>query len=713
MPFSDSWYRVADLHLGLLPGVEVHKQAYRGETWYVLQEPGSGKFFRLRPDAYRFACSLTPDETVAEAWYRANAEYPEQAPDQEEVVQLLSQLHHANLLFFRSRGDHDAIFKRFQQQRGRERLGQLMALLYLRIPLWNPDRFLNRSRRWLSPIFSTPVLIAWVVAMLFFGKLVVENWEQLWATGQGLLAPGNLPLLYLSIFGLKVFHEMAHAIVCKRYGGEVHSMGLMFIVFTPLPYIDASASWSMRGRWQRAYVGAAGMIVELFLASLAGWLWLYTGPGFLNSLAFNLMVAGSVSAVLFNGNPLLRFDAYYILTDLVELPNLYQKASQQWFYYGDRYLFGTEQAEPPARDQREAIWYTTYGLLSVAYRLFIMFAIGFLVADVWLGFGVMMVIMMAFIWVFIPGGRLIKYLAHSPKLMRNRRRALAATLGIAVALVLLIGVLPVRDTVKAPGVVLANETHPIYTRSAAKLVDVHVRDGQWLEQGQPIVTLASDSLAQELRLVSEQLRETEWLYRQALEINELDPAGFLEQVEALRERQATLAERIQALEVRAAGPGLWQGQRLSERLGTYVGLGEALGTLVNTQDYRFVAVIDQAAAAALFGRRIDQGEIRLWSQNADPIAVQSLNLVPFQKRQLPSPALGVGGNGPILTTTDDQGRTLARESFFEMHVQLPQDKGVTFGHGMTGVMRLELDSNPLAAQLYRHLRQSLQRRYGL
>ena len=347
------------------------------------------------------------------------------------------------------------------------------------------------------------------------------------------------------------------------------------------------------------------------------------------------------------------------------------------------------------------------------YRLFIMFAIGFLVADIWLGFGVMMIVMMAFIWVLIPGSSLIKYLAHSPKLMRNRRRAVMVTATIVVAGVLLLGVLPIRDTVKAPGVVLANETHAVYTRSAVRLVDIHVRDGQWLEPGQQIVTLQSESLDQELRLVAEQLRETEWLYRQALEVDELDPAGFLEQVEALRERQQTLAERIRAMDVRAVSAGLWQGERLSERLGTHVGLGEALGTVVNTADYRFTGVISQAAASALFGRSIDRGQIRLWRQNADPIDVERLNLVPFQKRQLPSPALGVAADGPIVTTTDEQGRTLARESFFEIHAQLPTDSDIRFAHGMTGVMRLELDKTPLAAQLYRRLRQTLQRRYGI
>ncbi len=710
---SESWHRIADLHLGLLPSVEVHKQVYRGETWYVLEEPGSGRYFRLRPAAYRFVCELDPDVTVAEVWQRALADYPEEAPGQDEVVQLLSQLHHANLLFFRTPGDHDAIFRRYRKQRGRERLGQLMAILYLRVPLWNPDRFLNRWRGWLTPLFGPAMPVVWGLAMLFFGKVAIEHWDRLWAAGQGLLAPGNLPLLYLSIFVLKIFHEMAHAIVCKRYGGEVHSMGVMFIVFTPLPYIDASASWSMRGRWHRAYVGAAGMIVELVLAALAAWVWAYTGPGFVNSLAFNLMLAGSISALLFNGNPLLRFDAYYILTDLVELPNLYQKAAQQWFYYGDRFLYGTDRAESPARSTREAAWFTGYGLLSVIYRLFIMVTIAFLVADIWLGLGLLMVILMAFIWVLIPAGRLIRYLLQNPRLARNRGRAMAVTVLLTGVLVTGLGIMPVRDAVKAPGVVLSTNTQPLFTRAAARLAAVHVRDGQWLEAGDRLVTLQSEPLEQELRLVGEQLREAEWLYRQALEVDQLDPAGFMQQADALRERQATLQARIAGLDMRAGIAGLWQGQRLSERLGTHIAPGEQLGTLVDTRGYRFTAVIGQAAAAALFGRPLEEAEVRLWSQNAEPIRVTRLRLVPFQKRELPSEALGIAANGPIQTTVDEQGRALARESFFELHAELPDDGVVRLAHGMTGILRLQIDASPLAVQLYRQLRQALQRRYGL
>jgi len=713
MSQQEAWYQIADLKLGLLPSVRVHKQQYRGETWYVLQDLGSDKFFRLKPYAYRFVCELTPDETVAEVWNRALADYPEDAPGQDEVSQLLSQMHHANLLFFRSDADHEAVFERFRKQRTRERMGWLMAMLYLRVPLINPDRFLERHRRWVSAAVSPGWLALWLLSMVLFAKLVVENWDRVWSSGQGLLAPGNLPLLYLSIFVLKIFHEFAHAFVCKRYGGRVHTMGLMFIVFTPLPYIDAGSSWSMRSRWQRAYVGSAGMIIELFLASLAAWVWAYTGSGLVNSMAFNLMLAGSISALVFNGNPLLRFDAYYVLIDLLEMPNLYQKAAKQWFYYGDRFLYGTTRAESPARNARERAWFTLYGLASVAYRLFVMVAITFLVADIWLGLGAAMVVMMCFIWILIPGGRLVRYLVRSPRLVRNRQRAVVVTVASVVGLIAILARYPVPASVKSPGVVLSEGLAPVYVDFPGRLLAVHVRDGEPVARGQLLVEFAGEELEHEATLVDAQIREAEWLYRQSLTAEDLDSEGFLRQLEALQARLATLTQRIQGLHLRAPSAGIWQGQGLEERLGTHNERGALLGQVVDTGHLRFSAVLSQAVTSKLFDRLPESAELRLLSQNVKPLRLTDLSLLPTEQHALPSPSLGLAAGGPIHTRLDARGNEIASESFYELRVPIPEDAPLRLAHGMTGYLKIQLQPSPVLEQVWLALRQTVQRRYGL
>ena len=134
------------------------------------------------------------------------------------------------------------------------------------------------------------------------------------------LVPHNLLLLWLVFPVLKTLHEFGHAFATKVYGGEVHEMGVLLLVFTPCPYVDASAASAFRTKWHRIIVGAAGMIVELFLASLALFVWLNVEPGVVRAVTYNVMVIAGISTVLFNGNPLLRYDGYYIFADYLEIP---------------------------------------------------------------------------------------------------------------------------------------------------------------------------------------------------------------------------------------------------------------------------------------------------------------------------------------------------------------------------------------------------------
>ena len=220
-------------------------------------------------------------------------------------------------------------------------------------------------------IISIPGLIVWLLVVGMGGYLVLSNSTELFAQSQGLLAPSNLIYLYLCLFFLKIFHELGHAAMTKRFGGEVHVMGVMFLVFTPLPYMDASSSWAFRNKWHRVLVGAAGMIVELFFASVAAWFWVYSGDEVVRSLAFNIMMIGSISSLFFNGNPLTRLDSYYILSDWLEIPNLAERAKRQWFYGIERFCYGVKDIFPPSHSFMEGFWLLLYGLMSFLYRILI------------------------------------------------------------------------------------------------------------------------------------------------------------------------------------------------------------------------------------------------------------------------------------------------------------------------------------------------------
>ena len=388
--FSESWYRVANQRLWLRADAVVRSQNYRGQRWIVLQNPFNSRYFRLRPAAYELVARLRPEKTVQEVWQECIARFPDEAPGQEAVMQLLSQLYFANLLHYQNAADSAQLFERYQRQRQRETRARLLNLMFMRFPLLDPDPFLVRTLPLVGAVIGRAGAVLWGLVVALALKVVVDNSSALRTQGEGVLAPGNLPLLYLSLVLIKTIHEFGHAYFCRRFGGEVHTMGVMLMIFTPIPYMDASSSWGFRNRSQRALVGAAGMIVELFVAGLAVFVWAATGAGVLHGLAYNLIFIASVSTVIFNANPLLRFDGYYILSDLLEIPNLSQRAIGQLRHLWERYLFGVKQSESPAHGRREAAWLVVYGIAAGIYRVIVFSGVLLFVADRFLVLGIIM-----------------------------------------------------------------------------------------------------------------------------------------------------------------------------------------------------------------------------------------------------------------------------------------------------------------------------------
>ena len=143
--FSESWHRVAGQRLSLRPSVRARRQTFRGEPWVVLDDPFNNQFYRLRPEAYEFVARLGPDRTVEEAWRECIERFPGNAPGQEAVIQLLSQLYHANLLHYPTATDASALFERQRKQAQRETRSRLLNIMFARFPLLDPDRFLVRT----------------------------------------------------------------------------------------------------------------------------------------------------------------------------------------------------------------------------------------------------------------------------------------------------------------------------------------------------------------------------------------------------------------------------------------------------------------------------------------------------------------------------------------------------------------------------------------
>lgn len=713
--FSESWHLVAGMKPSLRPEVRVRRQTYRGRLWYVLGDPYTHRFFRITPEARVFLERLDGRLTVEQAWADAMGDDPDAAPGQEEVIQVLAQLFQAGLL----RSEQPLESLRLAQHGRKQRLqavrAQLLNFLFLRIPLWDPDRTLNALAplwRWIVGPVGAGI---WILGVTIGFAHVVGRGEGWFAQTQGVLAPQNLLWLYATWVVVKFFHELGHAVVCKRYGGEVHVMGVMLMVFTPFPYVDASAAWFFRERWKRVLTGAGGMLAEVFVAAIAAVIWANTSPGVVHQIAYNVMFLASVSTLLFNLNPLLRFDGYYILSDLVDTPNLHGQSHRQLTYWVERHGFGLTRARPAARTPREAFWLTTFGLAAAAYRVFVLGLILVFLSDRFLGLGLIIATLGFVLWIVGPVVKFSRYVATAPQLARVRQRAVGVTLAAAGVVGLGLFVLPFPRHFRAPGVVRAQPAWEIVSGVEGRLAEIVAEPGQPVAAGDLLVRLANPDLELEARRVEGAIAENEARRALALQRAPAFVRPLDERLAALAERRAELQRQVQQLEVRAPSAGLWSAPLLMQANGLLVPRGTLLGRVIGVGERRFVAVVAQEDASELFGRDIRGTEARVEGVAGAVLTGRELRVVPAERRRLPTPALGWMAGGAVQVRADDRQGVETVEPYFEVSFALPAPgvgEDARPWHERSGVARFALPWEPLGWQAWRSLRQLLQRRSG-
>jgi putative peptide zinc metalloprotease protein len=711
--FSESWYRVANQRICLRPGVRVQRQNFRGERWIVLENPFSNQYFRLRPAAYEFVARLRPDQTVEQVWQQCLDRFPDDAPSQEAIIQLLSQLYFANLLQYDLAADSAQLFQRYKQRKQREIGFRFMNIMFMRFPLLDPDRFLVRILPVVGKLISPVGVALWVLVVGVALKMAVDNFDALREQGQNVLAPGNLFLLYLGLIFIKTIHEFGHAIFCRKFGGEVHVMGVMLMIFTPMPYVDATSSWSFRQRWKRVLVGAAGMIVELFVAALATFVWARTAPGTLHNLAYNMMFVASVSTIIFNINPLLRFDGYYILSDLIEIPNLNQRATGQLRHLAESRLFGVKPSEGPAGTRREAGWLIFYGITSGIYRVIVFSGVLLAVADRFLIIGIVMAMFCLISWVTVPMVRFVRYLATSQRLDRVRPRAIGVTAGLACAILILLGVVPFPNSFRAPGVVTATERTQVANETAGTFETILAKPGAPVKRGQPLLKLSNRELELELAATRAKLEEVDARLLKAMKDESADVKPLSQLRDAVSARLKKLSTDVSHLVITARHDGAWVAPGIEDFIGRWLPRGSDLGRLVNPASFEFDATVMQEDVDALFAQKIPRADVRLYGDVATRLPVQQWRVIPGGQRTLPSAALGWRAGGEVPVAVDDNQANRAAEPFFEVVGKLDPNGQVALLDGRSGKIRFKLQAEPLLQRWFRRLWQLFQKRYQI
>lgn len=721
--FHEAWYRVADLRPRLLSGVKVRRQYFRGRLWYVIENPANNQFARMAESAYRFVGALDGRRPVSEVWHRCNEQLGDEAPTQGEVIQLLGQLYGMNLLYADMPADVEGLFNRYRRRVKREVLGYLTNLLFIRIPLLDPDPFLDRWVAVVGRIYSWVGLFLWTVLLATGLWFVISNFKELVAQSTDVLAPSNLILLYVSFVVVKVCHEFSHAFACKRFGrlnrsaGEVHIMGVMFLVFFPLPYVDASSAWAFRNKWHRAIVGMAGVIAELAAASVAAIVWAHTSTGTIHIVAYNVIFVASVSTLLFNGNPLLRFDAYYVLSDLLEIPNLAQRSKNYIYYVVKRYVWGVKKARSSAYSLGEGAWFVAYGTASTAYRIFISIRILLFLNNRLPAALFILVPLLAssaiVAWLLVPLGRFVKYLATGPELARSRGRAVMSTVGGLCMALALVGLVRMPDYYRVQGIVEPAQFALIHAESDGFVTGFLPSESTVFPDGPPLVQAVNMELQAERKSLAGERRALE-ARRRLAEVQEIAAAQIVaEQIDALDEKIARVESDLDALSLRAPFEGVWIAPEIERVRGTYLRRGQRIGFVGSLDDLIVRATAGQGVSAMVFEQADKEVQIRVRGRPDLTLAGKIEKILPAGHDMLPSEALGYAAGGKMPTRSQAPDGRTASERFFEIRIKPSATDSSALFTGQRVVARIRMRPKPLLVQWWQSTRRLFQRRFHI
>jgi putative peptide zinc metalloprotease protein len=711
--FHESWYRIASQRVSLRASVCIHRQFFRGTKWYVLHDPFSNQYYRLQQAAYEFVSRLSHKKTIEQVWQQLLQANPETAPGQGEVIELLAQLYQANMLHYDQAQDSLQLFERKQKRTKQLIKSTLFNILYLKLPLFDPNAILRALTPLIRLIFSKVSLAIWLILIIYAGKLALDHFDAIQDGAQAAFAPSNLFLVYLTGVVIKAIHEFGHSCAVRRFGGEVHTIGLMFMLLAPLPYMDATASWSFRSKWQRILVSSSGMFFEFFVASIAIIVWANVGGGTIKAIAYNTLTIASVTTLLFNINPLMKFDGYYILCDLLDMPNLQQHAHQHIKYLLERYAFKKSDAHTPANSFKESVLFATYGILSSLYKFVIFGGILLVLSQHYLLLALFMSVILFISWLVMPVYKFLHYL-FGPQLQRVRNRALAVSFVFLTTVVLALTFIPVPDTFTAPGILLSTKEEFTIPQTSGVILAVMATPGQKVTQGDSLLLLANPELLNQISGARANLQESRSKFYLALSKSPEDMEPIIKRISVLEQQLAQLETDRMNLLVRASISGIWASPEGGNLKGRWVVKGDSLGEIIDTTSFHFVAVIPQDEVSRLFAHPSQNHIVRLKGDASKNIRIGLVSAIPMEQSRLPSAALGWFGGGDIEVNNAKGDPQETTEPFYEIHAVISGNPAeVSLYQGRSGKIRFHLGYRPLLPQLVRIVQQKLQKYYRI
>lgn len=680
-------------------------QVHRGEVFYHIECVQQASFYRIGYAEYVFISLLDGQTTFAEALATSAQRLSDKSLSTQQATSIYLWLLEKGL---GSLADAEGSFNRSQAPTGQAKpsASAIPNPFWIKVPLGNPDGIIRALLPGFAWLFAPLATVCGVLLIFVAAVTTAYHWEQFLADSEMVFSPRNWLWMTVAWVALKCVHELGHAFACRRYGGEVRELGVAFVLFAPLAYVDVTSSWRLPSKWSRIHVAMAGIYVELLVAAVAALLWQQADSKFVSHMLYNLIIMASVSTILFNANPLMRFDGYFILSDLLEIPNLYAEGGKVVQRQIARFLFGSGMQAQQVRSRR-SWWIGCYGWGAAMWRIVLSVSLAIAASVLFHGAGIALAVVAVAGWVGKPAIRIARDLIsryNSKPMQVWRALSLSSLLLVALAFVLLR--MPSPAIVSASGVVEYQDVQHLRSLTGGFVREVFVVDGQQVDAGELLLELANPDVSKTYHDLCLAIQQTQVKYQSAVDRHETSEAQIAQrEIEALSEQLADANRRHESLEVRANVSGKIIRRSLSQLLGTYVQEGETLLSIGNEHSKEIIVAIDQRHYDAVAPQVGAQVHVRVGSQ--EPALGKLLRLEPRASARLIHPALSAVEGGPLeviqSTTSDSAGgeQTQLVEPCFRAVVSVPTDRATAMFSGQRTRVMIGYRGESIGVTIYR------------
>lgn len=706
---------------------------YQGTGYWVIKDPVALKYYRLTKEQYCILEALKENRTLIELKQLLQFEFPTTPVKTRDVQRLLSDLHEKNLLFTNRRGQGHELLAIQQKNQLKQIMSTAQNFLFLRLPGFDPEWMLVRMLPWLSWMFSRwafTFCVALASAALLLVAIEFNTFRARLPEFQQFFGWPNLLYLWATLAITKLIHEFGHGLSCKYYGGECHKIGVMLLVFSPTLYCDVSDSWMLKNKWHRIIIGGAGAYIEVVLSSLAIFAWWFSEPGLFNHLCLNVFFLSTVSTVIFNLNPLIRFDGYYMLADFLEIPNLRQKADRALTRTIAWYCFGIHIPEDPFTPDRDRHWFILYAIAAWCYRWVLVIGIAMFLYAFLKPYGLQNLgITMAVISIGTMVYGMIRGLIQIFKTPRNEPMnyfKVTATTVVLGGLAVVILAIPVPWWINSSFIVEPYGVKHVHALESAELKEVYVKPGQQITQGDKLMDFHSPDLERQLLELETQLKVAN---RHVETVKHIQNPGELamgrERVKTIESQIAQMKQRIAKLTVFAPIDGKviaaesrdsatrpladreqlqgWSGTLFQKKNShAFVEVGTPLLSIAPSEQMQAVLIINQDDRNDIkegqpVSLRCYHVVDQIYSATIERISARQTNIAPK--------ALSNKAKGDLVTVTDSQGRERLTDTSYQAIVKLPADSDLMIT-GVRGRARFIVDKRTVGQWIWRYLQQT-------